>query len=731
MNALASKDPEALVDAEARRELARLAMEIAYHDARYHGEDEPEISDAAYDALRQRNEAIEARFPDLIRSDSPSKRVGAKVKSGFGKIRHARPMLSLGNAFSEGDVGEFLARVRRFLGLPSEEPLEILAEPKIDGLSASLRYEGGVLIHAATRGDGTEGEDITRNMRTLPDVPENLKGDGWPDILEVRGEVYMSKDDFLALNERQAEKGAKVFANPRNAAAGSLRQLDAAITASRPLKFFGYAWGEVSAPLAPTQAEARERLQGYGFTLNHPTVVCGGLDEILAHYRHIEEERAHLPFDIDGVVYKVNRLDWQERLGQVSRAPRWAIAHKFPAEKAETVVEDISIQVGRTGALTPVANLLPVTVGGVVVSRATLHNQDEIERLDVRVGDTVRIQRAGDVIPQVLEVLRDKRPAGTSAYVFPAACPVCGSVVERDEGEVIWRCTGGLICEAQAVERLKHFVSRDAFDIEGLGAKSIDEFWGAGLIRQPADIFSLAQHRETILGREGWKETSVGNLMNAIEDRRQIALERFIFALGIRHIGQTTAKLLARGFGSYASWVAAMRLVADERREHPEERKKPELIGPAYADLVAIDTVGMTAADSLAAFFGEEHNIEALEALSNALDIQDAEQPQTDGSPVAGKTVVFTGSLEKMSRNEAKARAEQLGAKVSGSVSKKTDFVVVGADAGSKAKKARELGIAILSEDDWIDLIAGRERSQDDAPQGGSEGPPAQGDMFE
>lgn len=699
---MSSKEVDALTETEARKELARLAMEIAYHDARYHKEDAPEISDGDYDALRRRNEAIEARFPNLIRKDSPSLKVGAALKSGFGKIRHVKPMLSLGNAFNDEDVAEFMARIRRFLGLSDTEELAILAEPKIDGLSASLRYENGKLVYAATRGDGSEGEDVTANMRTLEDVPETLTGA--PDILEVRGEVYMRKDDFFALNERQAAAGAKTFANPRNAAAGSLRQLDPSITKQRPLRFFGYAWGDLSVPLASTQAEARERLKELGFSLNHPTALCRSLEEVLAHYRLIETQRAELPFDIDGVVYKVDRLDWQERLGQVSRAPRWAIAHKFAAEKAETVIEEITVQVGRTGALTPVANLKPVTVGGVVVSRATLHNQDEIERLGVKEGDTVRIQRAGDVIPQVLEVVKD---GGGAPYTFPAACPVCGSDVERDDGEVVWRCTGGLICDAQAVERLKHFVSRDAFDIEGLGTKSIEEFWGEGLIREPADIFRLSVHRDSLIGREGWKEKSVTNLLNAIEARREVPLDRFIYALGIRHIGQTTAKLLARSFHSFDAWHAAMTQVAAERKDNPDEHKKPELIGPAYAELTGIDTVGMTAADSLAAFFGEDHNVTVLSSLADTLTITDVEAPDVGDSPVAGKTIVFTGTLEKMSRGEAKARAESLGAKVSGSVSKKTDFVVVGADAGSKAKKAAELGVTTLSEDDWLAMAEG------------------------
>jgi len=692
---------DALTEKDARKELARLAMEIAYHDGRYHKDDAPEITDAAYDALRRRNEAIEARFPELVRKDSPSLRVGGGLKSGFSKIRHARPMLSLGNAFSEEDVVEFLARIRRFLGLDPEEAVEILAEPKIDGLSASLRYEKGALVYAATRGDGTEGEDITANIRTLGDVPTTLTGA--PSVLEVRGEVYMRKQDFFALNERQEAAGAKIFANPRNAAAGSLRQLDPAITASRPLHFFGYAWGELSDPLGATQLEARQRLAALGFSLNQPTALCDGVDAILAHYHAIEEQRADLPFDIDGVVYKVNRLDWQERLGQVSRAPRWAIAHKFAAEKAETVVEAITIQVGRTGKLTPVANLKPVTVGGVVVSRATLHNEDEIARLGVKEGDTVRIQRAGDVIPQVLEVVT----SGAGApFKFPDACPVCNSDVERDDGEVDWRCTGGLICSAQAVERLKHFVSREAFDIEGLGTKSIEEFWTEKLIQEPADIFRLHRHREDLIGREGWKEKSVSNLLDAIEARRNVPLDRFIFALGIRHIGQTTAKLLARTYGAYTDWHDAMLAVSEERSAHPDEHKKPELIGPRYTELVSVDTVGMTAADSLAAFFSEAHNRAVLDALSEALTISDVEAPSSEGSPVGGKTVVFTGTLEKMTRTEAKARAEALGAKVAGSVSKKTDYVVVGADAGSKARKAEELGVTILSEQEWLDMAS-------------------------
>ena len=697
-------DIETLTETEARKELARLAMEIAHHDALYHGNDDPQISDADYDALRRRNQAIEERFPNLIRKDSPSKKVGAAPASGFAKIRHAKPMLSLGNAFSDDDVGDFTARIRRFLGLSDSDTLEIVAEPKIDGLSASLRYENGRLVQAATRGDGTEGEDITANIRTIESVPETLKGSGWPDILEVRGEVYMARSDFKLLNERQQDAGKKVFANPRNAAAGSLRQLDPSITAARPLGFFGYAWGEISSPIADTVWQARQRLTDWGFVVNEPSACVSTLDDLLEHYRFIASERALLDFDIDGVVYKVNRLDWQERLGFVSRAPRWAIAHKFPAEQAETILREISIQVGRTGALTPVANLEPITVGGVVVSRATLHNEDEIKRLGVKNGDSVLIQRAGDVIPQVIKVTKD---GGGKPYEFPTVCPECDSDVVREEGEVVWRCTGGLICKAQAVERLKHFVSRDALDIDGLGAKSIEEFWHDGLIHGPADIFSLSEKRADLLKREGWKEKSVDNLIDAIASRSSPPLDRLIYALGIRHVGQTTAKLIARTYENFDTWRKTMEIVAAERQANPDEHKKPELIGPNYADLTSIDTVGMAAADSLAGFFGEQHNLDVLNNLSANLSVQDVEAPNTSGSPVAGKTVVFTGTLVQMTRSEAKARAEALGAKVSGSVSKKTDYVIVGADAGSKAKKAQELGVPTLSEDDWLSLISG------------------------
>ncbi len=683
-----------LTDLEAVSELKDLAREIAENDAAYHQDDAPRISDAEYDALRRRNDAIEAKFPHLVRADSPSRKVGAAPAAGFDKVVHSRPMLSLGNAFTDEDVAEFFARIRRFLGLGEDDPIETVAEPKIDGLSVSLRYEGGRFVQGATRGDGATGENITANLRTLDEVPETLAGSGFPEVLEVRGEVYMSRENFARLNERQAENGAKPFANPRNAAAGSLRQLDPAVTARRPLSLFVYAWGEVSDPVAEIQMEFLERLRDWGFTTNRLTVLCRSVEEILVHYRNIESQRADLGYDIDGMVYKVNRLDWQERLGFVSRAPRWAIAHKFSAEKAETVLREIAIQVGRTGVLTPVANLEPVTVGGVVVSRATLHNADEIARKDVRAGDRVIIQRAGDVIPQVVSVVEDDAHKDRPAFVFPETCPECGSQVVREEGEVAHRCTGGLVCPAQAVERLKHFVSRDAFDIEGLGGKHIEAFRRDGLIATPADIFGLERHVDAIREREGWGEQSAANLMRAIEERRTIPLDRLIYALGIRQVGQATARLLARHYGTLDDWRAAMAAAADPESE-------------AYADLVNIDGIGPSMATDLVAFIGEPHNTEVLDALAAALSIEAVAAPSGEGSPVSGKTVVFTGTLETLSRGEAKAKAETLGAKVAGSVSKKTDFVIEGADAGSKARKARELGVTVLSEAEWIDLIGG------------------------
>ena len=684
------KDIEVLTREEAAQALAELAAEIARHDRLYHQQDAPEISDADYDALRRQNDAIEARFPDLVRTDSPSQQVGATPASGFAKVAHARPMLSLSNAFDDEDVVEFLARIRRFLGLDENQIVEIVAEPKIDGLSASLRFENGAFRIGATRGDGTTGEDITANLRTIADIPKTLPDDA-PDIFEVRGEVYMSRDDFFTLNERQTAEGSKVFANPRNAAAGSLRQLDASITKTRPLRFFAYSTGETSAPTGDTHWEFLSRLDGWGFSVNPHSRLCANSDDALALYEEIAAKRASLPYDIDGIVYKVNRLDWQNRLGMVSRAPRWAIAHKFAAEQAVTLLRDISIQVGRTGALTPVAELEPITVGGVVVSRATLHNADEIARKDVRAGDTVVIQRAGDVIPQVVRVVLENRPADSEAFLFPDRCPECGSAVIQEDGEVVRRCTGGLICPAQALERLKHFVSRNAFDIEGFGGKHIEAFQKEKWIETPADIFHLAERSAEISEREGWGEQSTENLLAAIEARRTIPLERFIYALGVRQVGQSTARLLARNFGSYDALAVAMSEAQDSESE-------------AFAGLIAIDGIGPSVAADLVAFFSERHNRTVLEDLSTVLDIEPFEQAEND-SPVAGRTVVFTGTLERMTRGEAKARAESLGANVSGSVSKKTDFVIAGPGAGSKAKKAAELGVTILSEEEWLDML--------------------------
>ncbi len=682
--------PEKLTTAQAADEHARLAAEILEHNRLYYQKDAPVISDAEYDALLRRLQDIEAQFPELVTLESPTQQVGAPPTAGFAKVRHAVPMLSLANAFDDNDVTEFVARVRRFLNPPADEPVVLVAEPKIDGLSVSLRYENRAFVRGATRGDGTEGEDITANLRTIADVPEELPADA-PDTVEVRGEVYMPKSEFAALNARQEAAGGKVFANPRNAAAGSLRQLDPAITASRTLRLFAYAWGEISAEPVGTHWSFLQSLQSWGFQVNPLIQQCAGVDAALAAYRAIGEARPTLDYDIDGVVYKVDRLDWQARLGFVSRAPRWAIAHKFPAEQAITVLRDIDIQVGRTGALTPVARLEPVTVGGVVVSNATLHNEDEIARKDVRVGDTVIVQRAGDVIPQIVEVVLDKRPQKAKPYAFPDHCPVCNSEAVRDDDEAVRRCTGGLICPAQAVERLKHFVSRDAFDIEGLGAKHIVAFWEDGLIKEPADIFGLTS--EMLADREGWGEQSAANLIAAIADRRQIGLDRFIYALGIRQVGQATARLLARSYLTLEAWRAAMAAAQDPDSD-------------AYQELIAIDGIGESVAADILSFVHEPHNQRVLDDLDAALDIEPFEQPAGD-SPIAGKTIVFTGTLEQMSRPEAKARAEALGAKVSGSVSKKTDLVVAGPGAGSKGRKAAELGIETIDEEAWLKLIGG------------------------
>ncbi|HEY1362820.1 MAG TPA: NAD-dependent DNA ligase LigA [Xanthobacteraceae bacterium] len=700
-----------LTEAQARSELQRLADEIAAHDRRYYQEDAPIVSDAEYDALRRRNEEIEARFPSLVRADSPSRRVGAQPSQKFAKVRHAVPMLSLGNALSDQEVTDFVDRVRRFLRLPAEAKVVFTAEPKIDGLSCSLRYEGGRLVRAATRGDGSEGEDVTANVRTLEDVPAQLRGKDLPDICEARGEVYMTKSAFLKLNERQRSEGRQVFANPRNSAAGSLRQLDPSITAARPLGFFAYGWGEMSDMPAPTQSGMVNWFAARGFKINPLMRLCDSIDAMLAFHREIEVQRASLDYDIDGVVYKLDRIDWQQRLGFVSRNPRWAIAHKFPAEKAMTVVKAIDIQVGRTGALTPVAKLEPVTVGGVVVQNATLHNADEIARLDVRVGDTVTIQRAGDVIPQVLGVVLERRPRGAKPYAFPRHCPCpLRSAVVRDETAAgaegaVARCTGELACPYQKVEHLKHFVSRRAFDIEGLGEKQIELFFEQGWIKEPADIFTL-EARNARIGlerQEGFGEVSVRNLFNAIRARRAITLDRFIYALGMRHVGETTARALARGYLSWRAFHDACRKIA---AGDPETR----------AELDNLDQIGGTVIDSIAAYFGEAHNRGMIERLVAQVKILDVEKSAAD-TAVAGKTVVFTGSLEQMTREEAKAMAERLGAKVAGSVSKKTDYVVAGPGAGSKLGKAREAGVTVLSEDEWFALIGrtdDRRRATDD-----------------
>ena len=705
-----NKDIEALTDLEAAQELARLAGLLAKANADYHGADAPELSDADYDALKRRNAAIEDRFPDLEREDSPSDQVGAPVSETFSKVRHEVRMLSLGNAFDDADVADFDRSVRSYLGLSEDEDLAITAEPKIDGLSLSLLYENGRLVRAATRGDGETGEDVTANARTIAGLPHELEGA--PDRLEVRGEVYMAHSDFDALNRRQTDAGQKTFANPRNAAAGSLRQLDAAVTASRPLKFFAYAWGVLSAPLAATQFDAIARLAELGFDTNPLTRRHNGLETLLNHYREIEAQRATLGYDIDGVVYKVDDLSLQARLGFRSTTPRWAIAHKFPAELAWTRLDAIDIQVGRTGALSPVARLAPVTVGGVVVSNATLHNEDYIagrdskglpirDGKDIRVGDWVQVYRAGDVIPKVADVDLTKRPADALPYQFPEVCPVCSSDAIREGADAVRYCTGGVICAAQVAEKLKHFVSRAAFDIEGLGAKQIEAFHEQGLVEEPADIFTLQTrqaagdsdlYRRDAKGR-ATNEKSVDNLFAAIEERRDISLARVIFGLGIRHVGEESARLLATSYGTWEAFEAAMTAAYD--RETVE-----------WADLIGIDGVGAVMAGSLVAAFHQDAERASIDRLVAHLNVEEAERPATD-SPVAGKTLVFTGTLEKMTRAEAKGRAEALGAKVAGSVSAKTDLLIAGPGAGSKAKKAADLGVETIDEDAWLALIAG------------------------
>jgi len=670
--------------AEAAAELARLAAEIAHHDEAYHGRDAPEITDAEYDALRQRNAALEAQFPGLVRTDSPSREVGAAPAGGFAKIRHRVLMLSLDNAFATADFDEFCARARRFLGL-KQDTLTFVAEPKIDGLSISLTYEHGILVHGATRGDGAEGEDVTANLRTMQAVPARLHSDA-PALIEIRGEVFMTKADFLALNAAQNADGARTFANPRNAAAGSLRQLDVSVTAGRTLSLFAYAMGEASGPVADTHWEYLERLRAWGFTVNPLSERLAGQADAEEFQRRMGEARAGLAYDIDGVVYKIDDLALQRRLGFAGRAPRWAIAWKFPAERAITVLDDIRVQVGRTGALTPVAWLRPINVGGVLVTRATLHNEDEIARKDVRPGDTVVLQRAGDVIPQIVSVIADKRPADSVAYVFPDHCPACGSLAVRPQGEVVRRCTGGLVCPAQTVERLAHLVSRTAFDIDHLGEQTIRAFHADGLIESPADIFRLHEHEAAIAAREDWGVTSARNLIHAIEARRRVKLGRFIYALGIRRIGEANAKLLARHYGSYAEWRTQMLAATTIGSE-------------ARSTLGSIMRVGQAIANELATFFIEPRNVATLDELAALLTIE-PETPAATGT-LSGKIIVFTGSLETMTRPEAKARAEALGARVTDTVSKKTDLVVLGADAGSKAKRAAELGVATATEAEW------------------------------
>ena len=703
---LRARKVDQLTEEEAQAELTALAAEIAHHDAAYHTHDAPEISDAAYDALIRRNRAIEARFPELVRADSPSRRVGAEAAEGFAKLRHGVPMLSLDNAFSDEDFGEFCARIRRFLGLPGDERLEFVGEPKIDGLSVNLTYEDGCFARGATRGDGAEGEDITANLLTLADLPRSLPAP-FPARIEIRGEVFCEKADFLrfraaqqqASEEREARRarGEKVglvitiLVNPRNFAAGSLRQLDPGVTAQRPLKLFAYAMGDASEAPAETHAAWLQRLRDWGFRVNPVSELLADDAAALDFQRRMGEQRAGLSYDIDGVVYKLNRLDWQRRLGFVGRAPRWAIAWKFPAEQATTVLRGIEIQVGRTGALTPRAVMEPVGVGGVMVTHASLHNEDEIARKDVRIGDTVILQRAGDVIPQILGIVPEKRPADAQPFAFPETCPACGSHAVRPPGEVVRRCTGGLICPAQTVERLIHFARRNAMDIEGLGEENVQALFDAGLAKSPADIFRLERHAATLRGWDGWGERRIANLLNAIEARRRVPLERFIFALGIRRIGESNAKLLARHYHSLAEWRAKMVAATTIGSEAREELGSIQGIGPAIAT-------------ELAEFFAEPHNREALDELAREVTPEDAVVAAAADSPFAGRTVVFTGTLTQMSRDEAEAQAERLGAKVTKSVSKKTDFLIVGADAGSKATKAAELGVRTLTESEWREL---------------------------
>lgn len=691
------KNVEEISREEAAEELKRIADEMAKADIAYYQNDDPYLTDAQYDALKKRNEQLEARFPDLKLADGPSVRIGAKIRSEFGKVTHKFPMLSLADIFSVEEVTEFVESINRFLG--TSDDISFSAEPKIDGLSFSARYENGRFIRGATRGDGTTGEDITENLKTIADLPLRLP-DGVPEILEVRGEVYMSKQDFFELNRKYESEGKKAFANPRNAAAGSLRQLDANITKERKLSLFVYTWGEVSDIFWNSQSGFLEAMRGYGFKTNPYNRLCKNTQELTDYFNYLMQVRADLPYDIDGIVYKVDSLALQSRLGFLTRTPRWAIAHKFPAEQAFTKINDIRIQVGRTGALTPVADLEPVNVGGVIVSHATLHNEDEIKRKDIRIGDTVIIQRAGDVIPQVVGVVTERRPAGTKEFEFPHLCPMCGAHAIREEDEAVRRCTGGLTCPAQAIERLKHFVSREAFDIEGLGARNMEEFFNEGIVKNPVDIFTLERRNKKLRddlfsalddgniyleNREGWGKKSVENLFKAINEKRRIDLPRFIYALGIRQVGTATARLIAKHYGSFGHFM--------------EDMKNKET-----AKLLEIDGVGEAMVNDITGFFEEEHNLKTINGLLQEIEVEDFVDDTDYSSPLAGKTVVFTGTLEKMTRAEAKAKALSLGAKVAGSVSKNTDYVVVGADAGSKATKAKELGVAILNEDEFLEL---------------------------
>ncbi len=688
------KDINQLTPLEAAIELEYLAKELAKADAAYYQNDDPYLDDAEYDRLKHRNTEIETKFPELVRTDSPSKKVGSAIKSGFSKVSHSFPMLSLGDVFSIEEVEDFIMGVKRFLNSPAD--IAFMSEPKIDGLSFSARYENGIFVRAATRGDGITGEDITENLKTIKQLP--LKIENAPAILEVRGEVYMSKADFFELNERYANEGKKTFANPRNAAAGSLRQLDAKITAERNLSLFAYTWGEVSQKLWKTQEEFFTYLKNWGFPINPNNKLCQNIAELEANFAHLMEIRSSLPYDIDGMVYKVNSIELQERLGFLTRTPRWAIAHKFPAEQAITKINNIRIQVGRTGALTPVADLEPVNVGGVIVSHATLHNEDEIKRKDIRIGDMVIVQRAGDVIPQVVQAIAEKRTGAEKEFEFPHNCPVCGAHAIREEDEAVRRCTGGLSCPAQAIERIIHFVSRDAFDIAGLGNKIVEDFYAEGIIKTPNDIFTLEERNNGgddlfsieqglhLERKEGWGKKSVDNLFAAIRSKRKISLPRFIYALGIRQVGTATARILAKNYGSFAKFMH-------------------DMINKETGKLVAIDGIGAAMATDMVEFFAEEHNLDIINKLLNHVDVENFVDDTNYNTPLASKIIVFTGTLEKMTRAEAKAKALSLGAKVAGSVSKNTDFVVMGADAGSKATKAKELGINILSEDEFLELV--------------------------